>query len=89
MSRLEFYGRPLVAFDPCLKEHRQIYYNFVVNRSWGHSPYRFVCPEDTGADLISTIQRQLIEFYIQKEFGKVATEPQKLIRQKQQIMVDN
>jgi hypothetical protein len=73
MSRLEFWARPLVAFDPSLKEHRQIYYQFVVNRGWGHSPYRFICPDNHGADLVTMIQHSLIEYYVQKEFGRTET----------------
>lgn len=75
MSRLEFYSRPLVAFDAGLKEHRQIYYRFVKETSWGHSPYRFICPEDHG-DLITLIQRQMIDYYLNKEFKGVANKQQ-------------
>ena len=87
MSRLEFYSRPLVAFDATLKEHRQLYFQFVENRSWGGSPYRFICPDDHG-DLITMIQRSLIEYYIKKEFGQTAPMPEKKIRQKVSKKVD-
>lgn len=79
----------MVSFDPTNKEHRAIYHEFVVNRTWGHSPYRFIVPEDQGTDLISMIQRLLIQFYIQKEFGMVARIPDKKIRQKKTKKVDN
>jgi len=82
MSRLEFYSRPLVAFDAGLKEHREIYYRFVKERSWGHSPYRFIVPEDHG-DLITMIQRNLIDYYVRREFGKSFEAPQPKIRPKQ------
>jgi len=82
MSRLEFYSRPLVAFDPDNKEHRQIYYRFVRDRSWGHSPYRFICPEDHGTDLITMIQRLLIDYYIRREFGNRLQSTQPKIRPK-------
>jgi hypothetical protein len=88
MSLLEFYSRPLVKFDPSLKEHRQIYYKFVENRSWGSSPYRFICPEDHGMDLVTMIQRQLIDWYVHKEFGRPAPKPERLVRQKKKKMVD-
>lgn len=81
MSRLELYSRPLVAFDASNKEHRAIFYRFVTERSWGHSPYRFIVPEDHG-DLVSLIQRQLIDFYLKKEFKDVAKQPQPKIRPK-------
>jgi hypothetical protein len=88
MSRLEFWARPLVAFDPSLKEHRQIYYQFVVNRGWGHSPYRFIVPDNHGADLVTMIQRTLIEYYVHKEFGKPLPKPEPAVRQKRKKSVD-
>jgi hypothetical protein len=88
MSRLEFWARPLVAFDPALKEHRQVYYQFVVDRSWGHSPYRFICPDAHGADLVTMIQRALIEYYVHKEFGKPAPKPEPAVRQNRKKTVD-
>jgi len=81
MSRLEFYSRPLVAFDAACKDHRSIYYQFVRDRSWGHSPYRFICPEDNG-DLITMIQRNLIDYYVRKEFGTIVQKPEPKIRPK-------
>jgi len=87
MSKLEFYSRPLVAFDPQLKEHRSIYFRFVRERSWGHSPYRFIVPDDQG-DLITMIQRSLIDYYVRKEFGKTVTEVKPLVRQKRNKTVD-
>lgn len=88
MSKLEFYCRPLVAFDPSNKQHRQIYYKFVVDRSWGHSPYRFICPDDTGWDLVTMIQRHLLEHYVQKEFGKTVPKLEPAVRQKRKKSVD-
>ena len=82
MSRLEFYSRPLVAFDPYNKEHRAIFYKFSVTHGWGHSPYRFIVPEDHG-DLITLMQRSLIDYYVKKEFGAL-----KSVSQKRKKMVD-
>jgi hypothetical protein len=70
VSKLEFFARPLVAFDPSNKEHRHWYYNFVDYGGWGTCPVRFICPEDTGFDLTLMIRNQLVEYYIQKEFEK-------------------
>lgn len=70
MSKLEFYCRPLVAFDPTNKDHRRWYYQFLEERTWGHCPVRFICPEDTGLDLTIMIRNQLIEYYVRKEFEK-------------------
>lgn len=79
MSKLEFYSRPLVAFDPKNKDHRRWYYQFTVKRSWGHCPVRFICPDDSGMDLTMMIRNHLIEYYTDKEFGK---ENKKLVAQK-------
>ena len=90
MSRLEFYGRPLVAFDPSKKEHRDIFHRFTVSNGWGHSPYRFICPEDrAGHDLPTMMQKSLIEWYLDREFGKpVAVETARKDVQKIKKMVD-
>ena len=79
MSKLEFYARPLVAFDPKNKDHRRWYYQFVEYGGWGRCPVRFICPESTGHDLTIMIRNQLIDYYIQKEFGK---KQEKLVAQK-------
>jgi len=68
MSKLEYYSRPLVAFDPYNKEHRKFYYEFVETRSWGHCPVRFIVPDATGMDLIRLIQAELLNYYVVKEF---------------------
>ena len=68
MSKLEYFSRPLVAFNAHNKEHRKFYYDFVKSHSWGHCPVRFIVPDESGWDLISMIQRQLLEFYVNKEF---------------------
>lgn len=69
MSRLEYYTRPLVAFDPHKKEHRTYYAEFLKSGGWGRCPVRFIVPEDSGGDLISMIKNSLIAFYIEKEFN--------------------
>jgi hypothetical protein len=68
MSKLEFYARPLVAFDPTNKDHRRWYYEFVEYGGWGNCPVRFICPHESGSDLVKMITRMLVEHYIQKEF---------------------
>ena len=69
MSKLQFYGRPLIVFDPDIKEHREFYYQFVKNGTWGKCPYRFIVPDDQG-NLVTMIQRKLIAYYVNKEFEK-------------------
>lgn len=71
MSKLEYYARPLVAFDPTNKEHRRFYYQFVETKSWGKCPVRFIVPEATGSDLIKMIQNELINYYVNREFQEV------------------
>lgn len=67
MSKLVFYGRPFVLFDPSNKEHRQCYYQFLETGTWGRCPYRFIVPDDQG-NLITMIQRKLITYYVNREF---------------------
>lgn len=81
MSKLNLFGRPWVVFDPANKEHRHHYHRFVHTGSWGKCPFRFVVDEDHG-DLITMIQRSLIQYYANKEFGPVVKEQQPKIRPK-------
>jgi hypothetical protein len=81
MSVLELSGRPYAVFDPADKLHRSYYHNFVLTKSWGACPVRFVVPEDHG-DLVTMIQRSLVKFYVEREFKRVAQKPQVLVRQK-------
>jgi hypothetical protein len=68
MSRLEFYARPLIAFDVSKAEHRKYYHDFVMHGTWGRCPYRFIVPDDHG-NLITMIQRKLVEHYVDTEFS--------------------
>jgi hypothetical protein len=76
MSVLELSGRPYVVFDPENKDHRHYYYQFVKTARWGNCPYRFLVPDDHG-DLITMIQRSLVNYYVETEFKTVAKKPQK------------
>ena len=80
MSKLEFYARPLVAFDANNKQHRRWYHEFVEYGGWGRCPVRFIVPDSTGSDLVKIITRQLIEYYVAKEF--VVKKPHKTVVQK-------
>lgn len=71
MSKLALYGRPYVVFDAKNKDHRRWFAHFNESRSWGQCPVRFVVNEDHG-DLITMIQRELIQYYVDKEFKKKA-----------------
>ena len=68
MSKLQLFGRPWVVFDPTNKDHRRWFAEFNKNLTWARCPVRFVVNEDHG-DLITQIQRSLIQFYVDKEFG--------------------
>jgi hypothetical protein len=68
MSRLQLYGRPWVVFDAANKDHRRWFADFNKNLSWSKCPVRFVVNEDHG-DLITQINRMLIQFYVDREFG--------------------
>lgn len=67
MSRLQLFGRPWVVFDASNKQHRKWFADFNKNRSWGHCPVRFVVNDDHG-DLLTMIQRELIQHYVDQEF---------------------
>jgi hypothetical protein len=69
MSQLALNGRPWTVFDPANQQHRAWYYNFVKTGTWGRCPVRFVVPEDHG-NLITMIQRNLVEYYVTQEFKK-------------------
>ena len=89
MSKLEYYARPLVAFDPKNKEHRRWYHDFVKFKGWGHCPVRFICPNDIGYDLTIMIRNELIDYYVNQEFESVVEKPQtKTVVQKAKKTVD-
>ena len=69
MSKLAFFARPLVAFDPSNKDHRRYYAEYLEYGGWGRSPVRFACPDDHGFDLPGMIQKLLIQHYVDREFG--------------------
>ncbi len=69
MSKLALFGRQYVVFDAKNKDHRKWFAHFNETRSWGSCPVRFVIDNDHG-DLITMIQRELIKYYVDKEFTK-------------------
>ena len=83
MSRLSLYGRPWVVFDAKNRDHRQWFAEFNKSCSWGRCPVRFVV-NDAHGDLITQIQRELIQFYVDKEFG---TEKNPKIRSKNVVKI--
>lgn len=97
MSKLNLYGRPYVIFDAKNKDHRRWFADFNKNRTWSRCPVRFVVDQDVG-DLITQIQRELIQYYVDKEFGTeldprvrertVAKKQQKKVNRNRQNVVD-
>jgi hypothetical protein len=69
MSKLEYLARPLVAFDPYNKEHRRYYAEYLEYKGWGSCPVRFICTEDHGDNLPAMIQRIMVAYYVEREFG--------------------
>ena len=68
MSRLQLFGRPYAVFDANNKEHRRWFADFNKERTWAKCPVRFVVNDDHG-DLITMIQRELIQHYVDNEFN--------------------
>lgn len=68
MSRLQLFGRPWVVFDPNSKQHRRWFAEFQKSGTWGRCPVRFVVNDDHG-DLLTMMQRDLIQHYVSKEFN--------------------
>ena len=60
--------RPEVEFEPSNSEHRRLYALFLKNRSWSHSPIRFITRPSYGIDK-GVIDRKLLEYYTNKEFS--------------------
>jgi hypothetical protein len=71
MSRLDYIGRPWTAFNAENKQHRKWFAEFQRNKTWSRCPVRFIVSDEHG-DLVTLIQRQLIEHYVDREFGKIA-----------------
>lgn len=69
MSKLQLLHRPWVVFDPHNKDHRRYYSDFVKFATWGRCPVRFVMDDDSN-DLITMIQRKLVEYYVEREFNR-------------------
>jgi hypothetical protein len=87
MSRLALYGRPYVIFDASNRDHRKWFAEFNKTGAWGSCPVRFVVYDDHG-DLITMIQRHLIQYYVDKEFTAARTVAKKQ-QKKMQILVDD
>lgn len=67
MSILHYHQRPWVAFDATNLDHRRWFAEFQSSRTWGRCPVRFIIADEQG-DLITMIQRRLIQYYVDCEF---------------------
>jgi len=88
MSRLSLHNRPLVVFEPANTDHRKWFAEFNRSSKWGDCPVRFVVEDDNG-DLVTMIQRRLIQYYVSREFSPVTAKtvvkkPQKIVVKKPQ-----
>jgi len=72
MSRLDYVGRPWTAFDAGNKNHRKWFAEFQRLGTWGQCPVRFLVSDDHG-DLVTLIQRRLIQHYVDREFGQMSS----------------
>ena len=68
MSKLSYFGRPYVVFDAHNSEHRNWFSEFQRRGTWGHCPVRFILAE-TSSNLVTQIQRELVQYYLQEEFA--------------------
>ena len=57
----------MIEFDAANAEHRKHYADFVKFKSWGHCPIRFAV-RASRTDLITQIERDLVDYYTYKEF---------------------
>ena len=84
MSRLALFGRPWTVFDAKNKLHRKWFAEFNRTNSWGKCPVRFVV-NDEACDLITHIQKELIKYYVNREFVPVQAKPTLVVKKQQKI----
>jgi len=69
MSILDNFVRPTEMFDVNNRKHREYYFKYLKTNTWGNCPVQLKVP--TQIVSLSTYAReQLIQYYIDKEFGK-------------------
>jgi hypothetical protein len=68
MSILSLNLRPLMVFSASNDEHRKHYAEFIKRKTWGYCPVRFVIEGTSQTDLVTYIERCLVDFYTMKEF---------------------
>ena len=68
MSILSLSMRPLTVFAASNDEHRKYYAEFVKRKTWGYCPVRFAVEGTNQIDLITYIERCLVDYYTMDEF---------------------
>jgi hypothetical protein len=68
MSLLSLNLRPLTVFDASNNAHREYYAEFVRRKTWGYCPVRFAVEGTNQTDLVTYIERCLVDYYTMKEF---------------------
>lgn len=68
MSILNLNMRPLTVFAASNNEHRKYYAEFVKRKTWGYCPVRFAVEGNSQIDLITYIERCLVDYYTMDEF---------------------
>jgi hypothetical protein len=72
------YSRPVILFNPEDKHHRRWAWQFFRDRSWKNCPVRFALP-DGEDNVCSMIERMLMSYYSQREFGKITPTDREVI----------
>ena len=67
MSILDLKARPVIEFDSNNSEHRRYFADFIKRKSWGYIPVRFAV-RGSRTDLVTQIERDLVDYYVYKEF---------------------
>lgn len=62
--------RPTVVFDPALTAHRAHYAEYLRTGTWGNCPVKFAVRDWPSLNLAAAIQRQMVEYYVAREFKK-------------------
>jgi hypothetical protein len=66
---LDNFIRPIELFDVNNKKHRQYYAEYLKTNTWGNCPVQLKVPKQI-VSLSTYAREQLIQYYIDKEFGK-------------------
>lgn len=66
MAVLENFGRMTVPFIPHDYLHRQFYFEFVKNNTWGNCPVRFEVVKPYN-DVVTMIKARLLDYYMERE----------------------